>query len=271
VAPSRRRLALGQVAVHRVALAVDEAERERCQAVLSADEHARAGRFRIAADRDRFVVARACLRYVLSSYGAGRPERIRFHYGWKGKPVLTADRDLHFNLSHSKDLAIVALARGAEVGIDVERIRDVPSARAIARRFFSPAESAVLTRLPSSDFKEAFWRCWTRKEAYVKACGDGLSLPLDSFDVSLEIRGWSLLVATRPDAGEAHRWQLLDVNVGPGYVAALAVGGRVKRLRCVRFPWPARDGAARAGQGEIRPGTPRAAVRRPPRAGARNS
>ena len=220
-----RCLVPGEVAVHRVALNTNGADVASLEAVLSSDEQERAKRFRFGRDRDRFIVARSGLRSILSAYGAGSPAEIRLGYGPKGKPSLAFDCGLAFNVSHSEEVAIVALARGVEVGVDVERIRAMPSGRAIARRFFSVAERAMLARVPAADFEAAFWRCWTRKEAYVKARGEGLSLPLDSFDVSLETHGWSLLVATRPDATEAGRWRLRDVNVGPGYVAALAVGG----------------------------------------------
>ena len=236
------RLASGEVAVHRVALGVGGADLASLEAVLSRDERERAGRFRFGRHRDRFIVARSALRRILSVYGAGAPAEIRLRYGPKGKPRLASDCGIEFNVSHSEDLAVVAVAQGSEVGIDVERIRAMPSGRAIARRFFSATEAAMLERLPAAEFGEAFWRCWTRKEAYVKARGDGLSLPLDSFDVSLEAPGRLLLLATRPDAGEAHHWRLLDVNVGPGYAAALAVGGPVDRLRCVGFPGPPHGG-----------------------------
>jgi len=263
------RLAPGEVAVHRIALGVGGADLASLEAVLSRDERERAGRFCFGRHRDRFVIARSALRRILSVYGAGAPAEIRLRYGPKGKPRLASDCGTAFNVSHSKEVAVVAVARGTEVGVDVERMRAMPSGRAIARRFFSAAEAATLERLPAAEFGEAFWRCWTRKEAYVKARGDGLSLPLDSFDVSLEARGRSLLLATRPDAGEAHRWQLLDVRIGPGYAAALAVGGRVGRLRCVGFPGPPRgdllhEVGARAAIHRDAAETPHEPPKRPP-------
>ena len=228
-----RRLAAGEVAVHRIDLRMGCGDLEGVEGVLSPDERERAARFCFAGQRERFVLARSFLRVVLSRYGAGRPKEIRLSYGPKGKPALVSGAGLEFNLSHSGDVALVAVARGSAVGIDVERIRPNPNGCTIASRFFSPREAEALRRVPAAETSAAFYRCWTRKEAYVKARGEGLSLPLDSFEVSLEMRGFSLLLATRPDPEEARRWWVMDLNVGSGYAAALAIERRVKCVRCV--------------------------------------
>jgi 4'-phosphopantetheinyl transferase len=229
-------LARGEVVVHRISLRVAEAERRRLEPLLADDERRRAERFRFADDRARFVVGRACLRLVLAGHGAGPAARLRFGYGARGKPRLLSRPALRFNLAHAGDLALVAVAAGREVGVDVERVADERDVAAVVARFFSRHERAELDRLSARDRRGRFPHCWCRKEAYVKARGDGLFLPLDSFDVAVEApgtRAGSLLLATRPRAGEAAAWDLRDLAVGAGYAAALAVRGRLGRVRCV--------------------------------------
>jgi 4'-phosphopantetheinyl transferase len=228
-------LSRGDVVLHHITLGVQDDERDRLEAALSDDERRRAQRFRFVADRDRFVVVRARLRVLLAGYGAGSAARIRFGYGAEGKPLVPSHPELGFNVSHSGERALIAVALGREVGVDVERLDPDRTGDAIARRFFSRAENAALARLQGRARVMAFYRCWCRKEAYVKARGDGLSLALDSFDVAVDAgadQGASLLLATRPDAGEAARWDLRAVDVGSGYVAALAARGRIGGVSC---------------------------------------
>ena len=232
-------LARGEVVVHRVALGVRDDERARLEAVLSDDERRRAARFRCGADGERFVVVRARLRLLLSGYGAGPAAALRFGSGAEGKPMVLSQPDLRFNVSHSGDRALVAVAWRREVGVDVERLRDDLRFDDVARRFFSRAENAALAQWHGGERLTAFYRCWCRKEAYVKARGDGLMLPLDSFDVAVGRAGAetaSLLLATRPYAGDATGWDLRDVDVGDGYVAALAVEGRIAGVSSILDP-----------------------------------
>lgn len=126
-------------------------------------------------------------------------------------------------MSHTDGLALLAFERKREVGVDVERIRPQLDARKLAERFFSVRERQYLESLSGDELYIAFCRCWTRKEAYVKARGDGLSLPVDQFDVSIEANDPHALLATRPDASEASRWTVRDLFTSPGYAAALAV------------------------------------------------
>jgi 4'-phosphopantetheinyl transferase len=167
-----------------------------------------------------------------------------FAYSKKDKPSLdfcNADAanansanlggNITFNVSHSGSVALLAFGRGREVGIDVERIRRNFDPSAIARRFFSEYEQKELSAVSSQAKVEAFFRCWTRKEAYIKATGDGLSLPLSEFDVSLVPGEMDALRATRPEASEAERWLLREVEAGEGYVAALCAGGRDWKAR----------------------------------------
>jgi 4'-phosphopantetheinyl transferase len=195
---------------------------------LTEDEQARAGQFYFPIDRSRFIVARGMLRKILGLY-LNRPARaVSFRYGPHGKPALaseSADNAIHFNISHSRYMAIYAVTRGREIGVDLEFIRDGLEIEQIARRFFAEREVAMLRALPVGLQKSAFFLCWTRKEAYIKARGEGLSLPLDQFDVSLIPGEPAALLRTQGDPDEALRWSLRDLSIGPNYASALAVEG----------------------------------------------
>lgn len=207
----------------------------RWRPLLSAEELARADRFHFEKDRRNYSATRALLRILLGKYLNCGPERVALIYGERGKPSLDSPRaetPLHFNVSHSGTKALLAFALGRDVGVDVEQVRTNVDHEALARRFFSPGEQKALAAMPSSERCVAFFRCWTRKEAYIKAHGSGLSLPLDGFDVSLAGGEQNALLATRPDAAEASRWSLRDVQGGEGYEAALCVRGYDWHLRC---------------------------------------
>jgi 4'-phosphopantetheinyl transferase len=211
----------------------------RWQAVLSSDESARASRFHFPRDRHRFIAARALLRMILASYLATDPSKLAFSYSDKEKPSLGpsyAQWGITFNISHSGGIALLAFTRGRQIGVDVELIRHDFDLEGIARRFFSANEQEQLAALPEAEKPEAFFRCWTRKEAYIKATGDGLSLPLSQFDVSVAEHSPSVLLATRPDASEASRWLLQEVLGGPGYIAALCVRGEDWKLNAWSGP-----------------------------------
>jgi 4'-phosphopantetheinyl transferase len=206
----------------------------RWQKILSSDESARAARFRFAIDRQRFVVARGILRTILGNYLGIDPAALIFFYSSKDKPSLAQSHSadgLSFNISHSGAVILLAFTRRREVGVDVEEIRRDFEVEAIARRFFSPHEQNELAALPKEKRFEAFFRCWTRKEAYIKATGDGLSLPLHQFDVSIAFGSQDALLATRPDPTEASLWSLREVPAGEGHVAALCVRGRGWKLQ----------------------------------------
>lgn len=211
--------------------------------ILAADECERAAHFRLPRDRDRFVAARIVLRVILGHYLSIAPQEIRFSYGPHGKPALATEHaanGLRFNLSHSSGVVLIALARGREVGVDVEYIRPNLEYDQLAVQFFSPAEAAALRALPAERRVAAFFACWTRKEAYVKARGDGLVYPLDRFTVSLAPGEPAALLSVDGDALEGSRWSLYDLVPAPGYAAALATEGQA-RLSEWRWPeeWPA--------------------------------
>jgi 4'-phosphopantetheinyl transferase len=205
-------------------LDVSALEVRELRRLLSPDEQQRAERYRFDQHRNEFILTRSVLRMLLASYTAQPPESLSFDYSAQGKPALrNGPRDLRFNVSHSEGLAVLALVREREIGVDAEKIRPQPDAQKLAKRFFSPQEQRFLEKLSGDELQRAFFRCWTRKEAYIKAKGEGLSIPLHAFDVSLEGDQPAALVGTRPDPTEAGRWTLYDLAVGQGYSAALAV------------------------------------------------
>jgi 4'-phosphopantetheinyl transferase len=200
----------------------------RWQDLLSSDELDRAARFHFERDRQCYCVARGVLRALLGTSLGVRPQELSFQYSDKGKPRLASrysGRGLVFNVSHSGDLALLGFAYTGDVGVDIEKIRDDFDSAAIARRFFSAREQDQLSRLPADQRHPAFFRCWTRKEAFIKALGDGLSHPLNQFDVSIDSSG-PISLTTRPDPTEAERWWLQSVEVEGGYAAAFAVSAR---------------------------------------------
>jgi 4'-phosphopantetheinyl transferase len=181
--------AMTEVVVARLQAGAEEVRSLR--ALLSAAEQQRARRFRFERDRRRFIVARARLREELAARLGVRPEQIELEYGENGKPRL-AGRELHFSVSHCDDVALLAFSRHAEVGVDLEAIRPVREAGAIAAQFFSPAERVRFDALAPRHRLLGFLRLWTRKEAFVKALGFGFSLPLERLDLSRAPRGWRL-------------------------------------------------------------------------------
>jgi len=225
-------LGADEVHVWRVDLETAPNEENRLS-ILSADEQARAARFHFERDRMGFVSTRAILRKILGSYLATDPRTLIFKYSEKSKPSLggsQAASGLSFNVSHSGKLSLLAFTRSRQIGVDVEQIRRNSDMAAVAARFFSLAEQEQLAAVPGEQRDEAFFRCWTRKEAYIKATGEGLSLPLHQFDVSLAPGAQNALLATRPDPHEAKRWSLCDLAVESGYQAALCVSGAGWRL-----------------------------------------
>ncbi len=221
--------------------------------VLSDVEKDKARRFHFQQDRERYIAAKACQRSVLGGYLGVEPGSLVFDLNPFGKPSLggeTARGDLQFNLSHTRGLGMLAAARGDELGVDVEQVRDREVDLGIARRFFSPHEVAALEGLPPDEQKVAFYACWTRKEAYIKARGEGLSIPLDQFSVSLAPGRPPALVSHETEPEETRRWDLYNLDLGPGYAGALAVRARSWVFR--QFEWPGRaEGGVRAAPGGL--------------------
>jgi 4'-phosphopantetheinyl transferase len=201
------------------------------RSVLSSDEIDRAARFRLEHARRLYIATRLALRFLLARYLGEAPHAIRFRYGSKGKPELAAPAGIHFNVSHSGGLALLAFSWDGEIGVDVEQIHPLEDMLDIAARFFSAEEAADLMSLPASERVDAFFRCWTRKEAYVKAVGDGLFMPLDSFRVTLRRGEPAEFIHFRNNTAAARRWTLMNLDLGTGYIAALAYSHRSRPVR----------------------------------------
>ncbi|MGA7869680.1 MAG: 4'-phosphopantetheinyl transferase superfamily protein [Candidatus Binatus sp.] len=236
-------IVLGGNEVHVWQASLDEPapQRDRLLHTLSADERTRAERFYFQRDRERFIIAHGILRAILALYLNRAPESLSFCYSSHGKPALACESGgdaPRFNMSHSHGVALYAITRGREIGIDLEFIRCDLEAEQIAERFFSRSEIATLRALPSSLRRHAFFLCWTRKEAYIKARGEGPSIALGQFDVSLIPGKPAGLLSTRPDSDEALGWSLQDLTLDLGYAAALAVEGRGWNLSCWQWPHP---------------------------------
>jgi 4'-phosphopantetheinyl transferase len=199
--------------------------------LLSPDESERAGRFAFEYLRRSFTLARGALRILLGRALRQSPGSIRLSYGEKGKPGLAAPGPLRFNAAHSVGLGLFAITQDREIGVDIERVRPVPDLMAIAERFFSEEERNDLTTLAEDQREAAFFRCWTRKEAYIKAIGDGLSAPLEAFAVSLRPGEPARMIHLGGDTTAAAAWTLHDLAIEPGYAAALAYPGSLRAIR----------------------------------------
>ncbi len=212
--------------VWRASLDQDRATILKLSALLTPDERQRAEKYFKLIDRDRFILARGVLRKILSAYLHIAPCELRFIYNEYGKPSLSADQNhcaLSFNLSHSNNLALYAVACGRCVGIDIEYIREDFATLEIAKHFFSKDEVAALKSLPADQRTIGFFNCWSRKEAFIKAKGMGVSYPLDRFTVSLAPGEPPALLKVDDDEREVARWKMYELNPGAGYAAAMII------------------------------------------------
>jgi 4'-phosphopantetheinyl transferase len=234
--PVNLTLRTDEVHVWRARLNLAAARLEGLWQTLVEEELSRALRFHTRKDRDRFIAARGLLRSIVGRYLGIGPGEVRLCYGEQGKPRLAGHdgpEAIRFNLAHSEDVALYAVTRGREIGVDVERIRPELAREPLAERFFSRREGSTLRALPVDQQAEAFFACWTRQEAYLKARGQGLlALPLDQFDVSLAPGEPAALLRVQGDEQEPLRWSLRHLSPEQGYAAALAVEGCGWRLRC---------------------------------------
>ena len=246
-------LAEAEIHVWRAMLDLPPSKIEALELILSADELARAQRFRFAKDRTHFIAARGQLRAILGRYLAREPQSLSFTYNDYGKPSLasmparrtggrpqgsplrepgvTQDDGLSFNVSHAQGMALYAFTRNRAIGVDVEYIQSQMEWESIAEHFFSPYEVNVLKAVSPDMRPIAFFNCWTRKEAYIKARGMGLSLALDSFDVSLTPGEPAALLGIRENGQDIANWSLYALHPGSNYIAALAVEGHASSLQ----------------------------------------
>jgi 4'-phosphopantetheinyl transferase len=234
------------VDVWSAALDLAPAAMPRLAACLSPDEHARAGRFVSARDRDRFVAGRSFLRRLLAEYLGTESGDVCFHYALHGKPALAgSDAALRFNLAHADAIAVCAVVSGCEeIGVDVERVRPMAEVEAVARTVLSPRELAHFHALPAAARLHAFYEAWTRKEAFVKALGCGLSRPLDSFDVAFGPGERARLLRSLADPSETTRFTLHAFEPEAGYVGAVAMSGKPARVRHRIWHWNDHDAPA---------------------------
>jgi 4'-phosphopantetheinyl transferase len=208
------------ITVWYIPLQVTAGEVEVCRALLSEDELARAERFHFDWLKRRYIVAHGRLRAILAFHTGIPARKLRFRITQYGKPSLEPSCDFHFNLSHSDELAAVAVGPN-ELGVDLEFIRPLEDFENVATSFFSVREIDELQRYPAAERLRAFYRCWTRKEAFVKAIGEGLSIPLSSFVMSLTEKEAALLETSPPE--RATDWTVIALDPGSEYVGAVAV------------------------------------------------
>jgi 4'-phosphopantetheinyl transferase len=194
--------------------------------ILSTEEQARASRFRFERHRNRFITARAVLRSLVATYLDCAPDELQFEYGPNGKPALAtpfAESGLSFNLAHSEDLALVAVTQLGPIGVDVEKIRPVSDADKLVARFFSPRETALFQSLPAAEKNDAFFNLWTRKEAWLKATGEGIAHSLNRVEVTFLPNEPARLVALPESAGPGEAWILRELLPAPGFAGAVAL------------------------------------------------
>lgn len=235
---SKLALSTSDIHIWRAWLDLPSIRIRQLERTLSIDELERAARFRFERDRMRFVAGRGLLREILGSYLNLPPYGVCFEYGLHGKPMLQRDRGgaaFHFNLSHSNGLAMYAIARDQEVGVDVECIRPLSDAEQIAERFFSSREYSAFCAVSPGQKLNAFYKCWTRKEAFIKAIGSGLTHPLASFDVSLTPGEPARVLRIDGNRRSAAEWTVMELLPAPGYIAAFAVKGKNLRTNCMDY------------------------------------
>lgn len=237
VAPSQ-----GQPQVHlwAASLATSDDIIATLKATLSPDELARANRFHFERHRLRYIAGRGLLREILSRYLGAEPATLNFVYGENGKPALSANTGAsnpHFNLSHSEDLALLAVSHAGPLGVDLEAVRSLEDAGELVARFFSTGENEVFQALPSAHQPHAFYNLWTRKEALLKATGAGIGRLLNRVEVSFLPEEPAQFKRLPPQIGRSSEWELHALFPGRGYTAALATQARAAKILCWRWDW----------------------------------
>src|SRR5579863_8302317 len=223
---------IGEREVHLwvIRLEASESAIERCRSWLAEHERERAARFHFERSRRAYVLGRGVLRAMIGAYTSARPESVQFCYGAKGKPALADGAPLRFNVSNSADLAAYAFTNRCEIGVDVEHIRPMRDLESIARRFFAPEEVAELMDLGEEGRPSGFFNCWTRKEAYIKAVGDGLYVLLNTFRVTLRPGVAARITHLGASEEAARGWTLDAFDPAPGYAGAIAYPDKPRAL-----------------------------------------
>lgn len=231
-------LGAGEIQVWKIPLVGQPGEESRLKEILSPDERVQAGRFHFTHDQRRFVIRRAVLRQLLAASLEIAPQEVRLEFGAYGKPFVSGQSDdeaLRFSCSHSADWALIAVTRGLELGVDLEQHRTMTDAEDVARNYFAETEIHELAALPPAFKTAGFFNCWTRKEAFIKALGLGLSFPLDRFAVSLSPAKPAKLLMVKDDSAVLGKWSLISLDVLPDYSAALVFEGKNTSIK--RFAW----------------------------------
>ena len=227
--PKNLKLEKGVIDIWCVSLEVDEPRITSLYQVLSVEERSKAERMRIDKPRKHYVAARGILRQIIATYMNEKPENLKFQYGPNDKPALAGEfsrKGVTFNMSHSHGLALYGVTLQREIGVDIEKIRQDMSIIDLAKRFFSVKEYEELMNLPAEDRTLGFFNCWTRKESYLKATGQGLKFPLNHFDVSLSPGKPAALLRHHIDPEQVSLWTIAELDIGPAYAAALTVEGK---------------------------------------------
>lgn len=226
-------IAIGDAEVDFWAFSIDpnDAVAMSFQSLLSTDEECRANRLRFQPLRNAFVICHGLLRHLLARYMGVDPASIQFRYQLRGKPVLINQIGLSFNLSHTNGMMVCGVMKRCKIGVDVEALRPLDDLQELAERYFCPEERGELLSLPENERTSSFYRCWTRKEAYIKAIGAGLSTPLQSFCVTLGLSETAKFLHIKGDKNLAQSWNLLDIDLGAPYVAAVAYPGLERIIR----------------------------------------
>jgi 4'-phosphopantetheinyl transferase len=238
--PRPESFALNQEQIHVWRVNVDQSlsSVEKYAPTLSLDEQERAAQFRSVKDRERFLVARGTLRVILARYLDREPHQLRFVYGEQGKPALAADlqKAVRFNVSHSQSLALFAVARDCEVGIDIEAIRTDFDVEGISGRYLSAQEAALIRAAPIEIRHQVFFTCWTLKEAYLKASGVGLSASLEPTEILPHRKPSGIMLGDAAEREESSRWESHRLPALPGYAAALVATRKRMQVRCWQWP-----------------------------------
>lgn len=203
--------------------------------LLDNEEKEKAYRYKFDKDRNCSIIARGVLRTLLGSYSNELPERITFSFGPFGKPEVYNNSGIQFNISHSRDAIVLGFIKNDAIGVDVEFMDEKIDALQIAKHFFSNEERVALSAVSEDERVEAFYNCWTRKEAFIKALGDGLSFPLDQFVVSLTPALKAELLKTKWDQMEKEKWALHSFNPEKKYVSAFTVNGKVSDIKLWKY------------------------------------
>ena len=216
--------------IWRADLEVDEGIQSSFLKLLTPDEKNRAQKFHFAKDKRNFIAARGILRFLIGKYLEMNPAEISFQYSQFGKPSIASNNSLKFNISHSQNIALFAFTKKLNIGIDVEFVNPKIEAKDIAANFFSTNEVLNLLALPEELQTLGFFNCWTRKEAFIKAVGEGLSFPLDKFEVSLDPDKPAKLLATHWEPKAVSKWSMYSMLPETNFVGCLAIEGQVDQV-----------------------------------------